>query len=430
MSSWFRRWLLVLFLIAAFFRVGYVTARYAGEHRWNALNYPDEQAYVLATQSLAEGHGLVDEFGYRATYMPGYPFFLLLFHSLPGWLFWARLAQALIGASAAPMTALLAWFWIRLAKDTKSEMPCRIGKDWVAVLAGLAVAADPFLIFFTGLLLTETLFTFMLVAAWLLILPMHNARIGVTLRQALIAGLMLLGCIFVRPSTLVMVPLIAFIIALFRRFDRDGVIAAAAILFVVIIGLTPWGYRNRVIIGEWRWLTTRGGVSLYDGLQPGASGASDLAHTKEFPELRGLGEIEWDSWFRQKALDTVRRDPGTVLRLAAVKFARTWSPWPNVEQYRRGPIAWLSAVWILASLASAAAGWWHYRHQVRGWVLLLLPVITITLLHTIFVGSVRYRVPLMPLVYVLSASGLMAWLRWYGIRRQDSESAHDQGIAL
>lgn len=258
----------------------------------------------------------------------------------------------------------------------------------------------------------------MLMAAWLLILPMNSARVRVTSRQAFAAGLMLLGCVLLRPSAFVLVPLTAAAVAVFRRFDRGGLSAAATMILVVMVGLLPWAYRNHLTIGQWRWLTTRGGISLYDGLRPGATGASDLAHAKDLPEVQGLSETEWDAWFRQKALDTAREDPGTVLRLAIVKFARTWSPWPNVEQYRRGPVAWLSAVWMFASLAMATVGWWHYRHHLRCWALLLLPVATITLLHTVFVGSVRYRVPLMPLVYILSASGLLAVIRHYGAGQQ------------
>ena len=40
------------------------------------------------------------------------------------------------------------------------------------------------------------------------------------------------------------------------------------------------------------------------------------------------------------------------------------------------------------------------------WRLLLLPVVLTTLMHMMFVGSVRYRVPVMPMVMVLAAACL------------------------
>ena len=44
-------------------------------------------------------------------------------------------------------------------------------------------------------------------------------------------------------------------------------------------------------------------------------------------------------------------------------------------------------------------------------MVLLFPVIAFTLLHTVFVGSVRYRVPIMPMVMVLSAVGVTVIIR-------------------
>lgn len=181
---------------------------------------------------------------------------------------------------------------------------------------------------------------------------------------------------------------------------------------VVIIGLTPWAARNASVIGEWRWLTTRGGISLYDGLQNRPAGAgelaggSDLAHTKAWPKVQGLSETQWDRFFRERAIECMRQDPWRIMRLAGAKFLRTWNIVPNEAAHRRGRAAMVSAAWMIFVLLTAAAGWWRVRRCVRCWLVLLLPVAGFTLLHMVFVGSVRYRVPLMPLVFVLSATGL------------------------
>jgi len=163
------------------------------------------------------------------------------------------------------------------------------------------------------------------------------------------------------------------------------------------------------VIGEWRWLTTRGGISLYDGLQSGATGASNLAHTKTMPEVRGLSEVQWDRFFRDQAWAAARRDPARVLALAWRKLLRTWSPTPNAQEHRHGLAAAASAAWTVFVLGLAVIGLWARRRAVRAWLVLLLPVVLVTLLHMVFVGSVRYRVPTMPLVMVLSAAGL-DWL--------------------
>ncbi|MHC4441005.1 MAG: hypothetical protein ACYTBZ_04950 [Planctomycetota bacterium] len=399
--------LLILFVLAGSFRVGFVTVKYSGERSW-LLSYPDEEAYCMSARSLAGGGELVDEFGYRATYMPGYPAFLALFDWCAQPLFWARIVQAFLGALASPATYLLAKRWGALLKSNDST----ISYSQVALLAGLAVAFDPFLIFFCGLLLTETLFTTALVFAWIFVLDLSGTDSRSRYGHAIVAGVMLSICIMLRPSAVILIIAVPVALVLYRRFDRSAVVAGALIVVVVVAGLLPWALRNRTAIGQWCWLTTRGGISLYDGLHEGATGASDLAHTKEMPEVAGKSETEWDDYFRNRALTAAGQDPLRVLRLAGCKFLRMWNLIPNVGAYRTGLITSVSAIWMLVLLLSAAVGWWRERHAVRLWVMLLLPAIGFTLLHAIFVASIRYRVPVMPMIIILSATGIVTLLQW------------------
>lgn len=401
------RWVMILFILAALVRAGWVTVRYSGE-RAQVLEYPDEEAYCQAARSLSQGQGLRDEFAYRATYMPAYPAFLSIFVDRPQGFFWARLLQAVIGAWVAPAIYLLASRWLSLARlegDFGGGM-----FQAACVLAGLATAVDPFLVFFSGLLLTETLFAAGLVTAWWLLVGMcrPNRRLGVA--PAVLLGGVLLLCVMLRPSSAVLAPMAAAAVAVCRRMDRAGVVAGIISLVVVVLGLVPWAARNHAVIGQWRWLTTRGGISFYDGFQPGATGASDLAHTKVMPEVKGLGEVEWDRYFQRQAWSAIRQDPGRAIGLAWPKFRRTWNPWPNVENYRRGLAGIAAAVWTMLLLGLAACGLWRTRGAVAAWVVLLLPVAVFTFVHMIYVGSVRYRVPVMPLVMVLAGVGLAGLL--------------------
>jgi hypothetical protein len=127
------------------------------------------------------------------------------------------------------------------------------------------------------------------------------------------------------------------------------------------------------------------------------------------PEVRDLSEVQWDRYFRDRAWAAARQDPSRVLILAWRKLLRTWSPTPNVQEYRRGLAAAVSGAWMVLLLGLAAIGLWARRRAARAWLVLLLPVILVTLLHMVFVGSVRYRVPTMPLVMILSAAGI-DWL--------------------
>ncbi len=287
----------------------------------------------------------------------------------------------------------------------------------VPVLAGLAAACDPFLVFFTGLLLTEALFAAVLAGLWWVTACCcrDSGRRGEVPGRPGIArtvGLGLLVClaIMLRPAATLLFGVVPLAVLIGRRFDRTAFVIAGVTVAVALIGLFPWAARNRATVGGWVWTTTRGGISLYDGVQQGATGGSDLAHTKTSPEVADLGELEWDAHFRQEAWLVIGAEPGRIAHLALQKLRRTWSLTPNVEEYRRGAAAWVGAAWTAGVLFLAALGWWRQRHATRAWLVLLLPVVAFTLLHMLFVGSVRYRVPLMPMMEVAAAAGLAGLL--------------------
>jgi len=404
----------VLYVLAAGVRVGWVCVRYADEQRAARLEYPDEEAYWRAARSLAAGRGLVDEFGYRATYMPAYPAFLAMFVGLARPLLTARLTQAALAALAAPMAFLVARRWGRWVHslpdrpDPGEAVPGEaVRVDRAAAVTGTLVALDPFLVFFSGLLLTESLFTVVLLAAWWFVLGAARAEGGGRLGEAVLAGLGLTAGLLLRPSAIVPAVLAPGVVIVGRGRRTRRTATACVMVGVVVAGLFPWALRNRLTLGQWCWLTTRGGISLYDGLRRGATGASDLAHTKTIPQVQGLSETRWDAYFRARAWEAVQDDPLRVLRLAGRKFLRTWSLTPNVETYRRGVTAVVSAVFMVVVLSTAAVGWWVHRRSVYAWCVLLGPVAGFTLLHMIFVGSVRYRVPVLPLVAVVSGVGVV-----------------------
>jgi len=92
---------------------------------------------------------------------------------------------------------------------------------------------------------------------------------------------------------------------------------------------------------------------------------------------------------------------------ALVKLARTWNPFPNVAEHRSGRSAWAGAIYSLALFVLAFVGalrlWRNRRGQLA---LLLAPVLYFSLVHMVYVGSVRYRVPLMPLLAVVGCAAI------------------------
>ena len=128
------------------------------------------------------------------------------------------------------------------------------------------------------------------------------------------------------------------------------------------------------------------------------------------PELAQMTEPQRDRYLYNRAIEQIRRDPLRIVRLAWVKFCRTWNPLPNAPGYRRSPRAWVLAAYTVVVLILAAVGVGFWRRWPATLALILLPIVYFTILHSIFIGSVRYRVPLMPLLAMLAAGGVWVLL--------------------
>jgi len=393
------KWCLLIFTIALLLRAVWGTFALIRADDPLALEFPDEQQYWRMAVSLRSGEGLTDEFGFRATRMPLYPGALSLVASLKHGIIVAKAIQWGIGAAVAALTAAAG----------ASLFGRRVG-----VLAGLFVASDPFLVFFSSLLLTETLHLAALVGLWWIAWPiLSSASQGGSLRRWIAVGCAAALCVYVRESSAGLVAILCGYVVICRRFDRRSLLGAVLAALVVAAALTPWLVRNHRVTGAWCWLTHRGGISLYDGVGPLADGSSDLADLQQMPAVKGLDEVEWNRYFLRESIDAIRKDPARIIRLAVVKWVRTWNPFPNVETYQSKLVRSISAAWTFPVFALAALGVILLLKEegkagVRDAMFLLLPALYLSALHSLFVGSVRYRLSAMPMLEVLAAVALFA----------------------
>jgi hypothetical protein len=396
----------LLFGAAFVLRVGWVA------YRWRmhgpTLDYPDEDLHwQLATHLVRDGT-LVSDDGRFAARMPLYPLFLALFAGCGSvGVLLAKLAQAGLGA----VTTVIGYRLAKAAMDRRA-----------ALVAGVLIACDPFAIFFANLLLSEVPFTLVAIGLTACAWGVRDAPA----KKAPLLGLALLGpaAILTRPSAAGWVPLLWLLIVVlsalrYRARKKAGagtqahpVIRLLVCPAVLIVLLLPWGLRNRAVLGSYAWLSTNGGVTLYDAQGPQADGSSNQAFLRERTEFQGLDEVALDETLRRRALEQMRNHPSSVLHLAGVKLLRTWSPLPNVAEYRGGLAALVGAVYTVLIIVGAVVGLGRILKTGRPsrtlMVLIWLPVLYFTLLHCIYIGSVRYRVPLLPFLALAAST---AWQR-------------------
>ncbi len=382
--------LVLLMLAAAGVRLGVGLAR-VDQVYWLG----DSRTYRELGENLASGRGLVmEDFrgrSRRADRMPGYPLVLGVLHAIGGGAATVVIVQAGVGTLAT-------WVAWRLGRAVLSPVA-----GWVA--AGLT-AFGPWQVYFATVALTECWSAALLPATVLCMVGL--VRSG-RLRWALAAGALCAALGYVHPEFLGL-PAAMAIPAAIAPGRRRWLLAWGLGSAVVLVALAPWWVRNAKVFGDFVPATTRLGPTLYDGLRPGATGASDMRFEERLAgETAALGELRYDDYYRSKSLEAAASDPGRVVRLAGAKAARLWSPVPNAEVARAPLYRWLSTAAFVPMVAGGLLGAVVLLRRAGRLVVLLVPVAWVTMVHGVLVGSIRYRVPVEPLLFVL-AGAAAAWV--------------------
>jgi hypothetical protein len=184
----------------------------------------------------------------------------------------------------------------------------------------------------------------------------------------------------------------------------------------LIMGMLPWWIRNYQVSDGFVPTTSRMGASLYDGLSPKATGGSDMSFITGFyaklntevaeGSFSGNYELELDRRMKSAALNWAVENPAATASLAIKKLGRMWNPLPNDNRLNSGKLKWLLAIGYVVVVCAAILGIWRIRKD--GWerLILVTPAIYFSLLHMVFVSSIRYRQPAMILLVVFAASYL------------------------
>ena len=410
-ERWPLKRLAALLLIALGLRVGLSLALPI-----NLDALPDQIEYLDLAKSVLSGNGFVAVDARYATDQtlyaqrtPGYPLFVA---ACGANVTAVRLAQAIIDTLTVLAGVVLARRWLG---------------NGASLLAGGFVAVNPFLIYFSTLVLSETLYTALL--AWGVV---GVARVGGRGGKWWWAGMVLLALgVYVRPSGLGLAVVLGLVSAFlpgrhpFALRSRWPLPAGLTSIAIVGLVLLPWAIRNRLVLGEWVWTTTNGGITLYDGWNPdNTTGGSDQSFVQRMPQLGLMNEVERSAYLQGKAVEAVRERPGRAIVLALKKLARTWSPVPLSEDR---PLYWavglayfvplflLAIVGLLTDLPRPAKA------------LLLAPAVYFSVIHLLSVGSLRYRLPADPQLAVLAAAGLSGL--WTSFRaRRAAAHADDEEV--
>ncbi len=369
--------------------------------------FGDSGSYWTLAQAIARGEPY--RFGMDGSQVfrtPGYPLVLaplfLLSDDPP--VMWARVQSALLGTVSV---GLVSWLAARLLDQR------------AAVVAATIAAFSPDSVALGTFVLSEAPFCPLMLLQ--IILWDVSWRAETTMGQlggAFASGLSAGAATLMRPSWLLFTPFVLGLV--FVLGPRRGIQLkmGLAALIGLCLAMSPWWLRNYHVVDRFVPTNLQVGASLYDGLHEGATGSSDMRFVSQFyaeqreadatssDPPRGLFEERLDARMRDASVRWVRSHPGQAVKLAWIKFLRIWSPVPHATELQNPLLRWTIFLGYVPVMFCALWGAWRYLRWDWPYVLCVLPALYLTLLHVIFVGSMRYRQPAMLTLFVLAAGAV------------------------
>ncbi len=376
----------------------------------------DASGYWQLAQKIAHGQPFEIYQPPRQVHrMPGFPAILAVSMSLFGEdPLPARLLLAAIGSATCGMTFLL----------TRA-----LFNDPIANIAGYWAAFSPPLIGFSVVFLSETSFAlFVLINLWLVIGWWKATTQTQRITYATLTGFSAALATYQRPSWYPFLAIIALFFVyqskekiLTRKFASHTLAPIALMLLAFQISMSPWIIRNKIVTNHFVMTTLWMGPSLYDGLNPTATGDSNMTFFDQDNLMSHMSEYDVDQHYKHAGWQYAWQHPAHATQLAIVKLYRYFKPWPNARQFGGTAPAVVIAVHAVPLLLLATLGVFYLasppeyssRAGDRSLVVLitLMPILFFAAIHMIFVSSLRYRLPLEYPLLALSSYALYSTLK-------------------
>jgi len=262
----------------------------------------------------------------------------------------------------------------------------------IALTAALCMAFYPDLIFWTGLIRTETLFIFLLSLGFLFFIR-GNLRGRARL---IFAGALILGLACLTRVTLIPFIPILFIwqIFYFRKDKKASLKTALVMLLLIFLVLLPWSMRNYLVFGNFTPFTDEVNVIFIDN-----SNQEDYSEGESYHQEYGSSAIKIIAFIRDNLKEY------TLASMA--RFVKFWSPItapmrPLAKVYKG--LSWLM-IFPLAFWGIIAS-----RSSWRRCGLLVVFIFYYSLLHaaSFMDDGLVYRYPIQPFICIFTAYGFWA----------------------
>jgi 4-amino-4-deoxy-L-arabinose transferase-like glycosyltransferase len=293
----------------------------------------------------------------------------------------------------------------------------RLGGERAGLIAAGLGAVYPLFVFFTAVVMAETLLVLLTTAAVLLALRMEEVP---SVKNAASLGGVLGLAALCKPVVLAWVPFLLW--GWWRRADLSW--SWRSVRVAVVVGsmglvVAPWTARNVLATGYFVPVSSNLGMNLLVGNEPQANGGyrygndywgmvDQIVDPSEHPVVR-------DRAAARQALQWIAAEPGRFARLALHKFALFWSPLIAYDSMLHNLLALFSCGPLLGV---GLWGTWRLRGRPEGWIVGTL-ALSLSVVHMIFFAHTRFRLPIdaaliAPAAWLLE-QGVCRW--WPGCRK-------------
>lgn len=380
------------------------------------LTAPELFEADTVARSLLSGHGFAIPWHggvvYHSLLAPIYP--------------WICAAMYWVGGGGVVLLMLLQVVVSSVTAAVIASLGARLFSPRAGLIAGLLVAVHPGLILYAATKAHELTFDVVAFTAvfwrWVRLREDLSTRNGIWL--GVISGISLLE----RPTAVVFLPIGALWLwwrtpAPHRRVAARYAAQAGMLAALVV---TPWIVRSSLV--QQRPVFVRSGdwEMFWRGNNPNATGHSYTASgqpvletlpSEDLAQMRALpDENQQADWFRQRAFDFIREQPGTFAMLTVRKWIYFW--WFSPETGILYPRWWRESyrVFYAALLVAAALGVrdiMRRGEQLQRDSVLLIGgmLLAVSMLQALYYVEGRHRWAVEPLVLLLTGVGAAAITR-------------------
>jgi len=361
------------------------------------LVYGDEFQYIKIAKNLIHNgfYGLDAPDAYRP---PLYSFFIAaLFFISHDSIVFAKIIQAIVGG-----IALIFLFGIgEIIFDKR-----------ISLLAGALYAFYPLLIYLTTALFPQTILCFLLFGSVYILLKIRNDN-NILL---FLSGGIFIGLIFL------LVPPYAFLFLFFIYYAIIGktinfkkiILNIIMLFFSTSIFVLPWLIRNNKLTGQIGYIADTGILNLWLGNNPTAKAqhftiSPEAYYGKEYKLMLKIKQI---NFLKNESFYWIKTNPIKFFKISIHKFLKFYSPYgmsTNPKGAKMGmhgiiiaisyiPILFLGIISVVLSTT---------KHMKNSCFLMLFIFFITGFIYSLFITSIRFRIPLDGLMIVLASFSIV-----------------------